>query len=110
MSTIGKKLWLCERSTATVMPKTKVKRLILKQFQVATPVRRGVDRLMHIPGLRKKSAQIIIICAISLLSEPSPTRQLFGLSPKITRLTDLYKSKKAHSLLVRAKYCKKWVG
>ncbi|AWW29510.1 hypothetical protein DN752_04840 [Echinicola strongylocentroti] len=27
------------------MPKTKVKRLILKQFQVAT------DRLMHIPGL-----------------------------------------------------------
>ncbi|AWW32905.1 hypothetical protein DN752_23790 [Echinicola strongylocentroti] len=33
------------------MPKTKVKRLILKQFKVATPVRRGVDRLMHIPGL-----------------------------------------------------------
>ncbi|AWW31711.1 hypothetical protein DN752_17110 [Echinicola strongylocentroti] len=28
------------------MPKTKVKRLILKQFKVAT------DRLMHIPGLR----------------------------------------------------------
>ncbi|AWW29370.1 hypothetical protein DN752_03995 [Echinicola strongylocentroti] len=27
------------------MPKTKVKRLILKQFKVAT------DRLMHIPGL-----------------------------------------------------------
>ncbi|AWW30412.1 hypothetical protein DN752_09920 [Echinicola strongylocentroti] len=32
------------------MPKTKVKRLILKQFKVAT------DRLMHIPGLNKTGA------------------------------------------------------
>ncbi|AWW32904.1 hypothetical protein DN752_23780 [Echinicola strongylocentroti] len=37
------------------MPKTKVKRLILKQFKVAT------DRLMHIPGLMEVEKVLFLL-------------------------------------------------